>query len=228
LIGYYLIMTLIPVPGVGHANLQPETNLGAWIDRTVFTENHLWDSSKTWDPEGLLGTIPAIGTCLIGVLIGTNIKKDVLKSNQQILQLIGTGILLMIGGWIWNKFFPINKALWTSSFVLFTAGFATIILSICYFFIDIKGYKKLIPPFLAFGRNAIAAYILADLIPELFSIIPVTSHGIKTNLWGFIYNTCFTPYLSVKNASLASAILTVIIIWIPIWILYKKKIIVKI
>ncbi|MDN5287136.1 MAG: hypothetical protein JWR38_3410 [Mucilaginibacter sp.] len=228
LIGYCLLMTLVPVPGFGPANLQPETNLGAWLDRLVFTPNHLWGASKTWDPEGLLGTIPAIGTCLIGVLTATWLKRDQLKSGNQILRLTGTGILLVIAGLVWNIFFPINKALWTSSFVLFTAGLAIIILSISYWLIDVKGYRKLLPPFLAFGRNAIAAYVLADIIPTVLSIIPVTDNGHKSNIWSFIYNHLFVPYLLPINASLASAILTVIIIFLPVWWLYVKKITVKI
>jgi predicted acyltransferase len=228
LIGYYLIMTLIPVPGVGYANLEPTTNLGAWIDRTLFTTNHLWSQSKTWDPEGLLGIIPAVGTGLIGLLTGTYLKQDKLKNGREILQMAGTGILLIIAGLIWNIFFPINKALWTSSFVLFTAGLAITILSGCYWLIDIKGCRKLTYPFLAFGRNAITTYILAGFVPGILSAISVTSDGKKTNLWSYIYNHLFVPYLSPVNASLAGGILMVIIIFLPIWFLYVKKITIRI
>lgn len=228
LVGYYLVMTLVPVPGIGPANLEPTTNLGAWLDRLVFTTNHLWASSKTWDPEGLLGTIPAIGTCLIGVLTGTYLKKDKIKTSKQILQLAGAGALLIISGLIWNLFFPINKALWSSSFVLYAAGIAIVILSLSYWLIDIKGYRKFTPFFLAFGRNAITAYVLADLVPSLLSAIPVSSGGKKTNLWSFIYNHLFVPYMSPVNASLAAAILMVLIIFIPIWVLYVKKITIKV
>ncbi|WDF75765.1 heparan-alpha-glucosaminide N-acetyltransferase domain-containing protein [Mucilaginibacter sp. KACC 22773] len=228
LMGYYLIMTFVPVPGVAHPNLEKETNLGAYIDRIVFTTNHLWQASKTWDPEGLLGTIPAIGTCLLGVFAGTWLKSDRLKNGNEILKLTGAGVLLVILGLVWNTFFPINKQLWTSSFVLFTAGLAIIILSLSYWLIDVKGYKKILPPFLAFGRNAIAAYVLADVIPEILSIIPVTDNGHKTNIWSYMYFHLLTPNFSPENASLISAILTVIIIFIPVWILYIKKITVKI
>lgn len=228
LIGYYLLITVVPVPGFGPANLNPETNLGAWLDRLVFTPNHLWGASKTWDPEGLLGTIPAIGTCLIGVLTGTWLKSDRLKTGSQILRLTNVGALLAVAGLIWNTFFPINKSLWTSSFVLFTAGLAIIILSVSYWLIDVKGYKKLLPPFLAFGRNAIAAYVLADVIPAIISIIPVTDNGHKTNIWSYMYFHLLTPNFSPENASLISAIFTVIIIFIPVWILYRRNITVKI
>lgn len=228
LVGYYLIMTLVPVPGIGQANLDPATNLGAWVDRVVFTTNHLWNSSKTWDPEGLLGTIPAISTCLIGVLTGTWLKKGSTKNGNQLLQMAGVGVLLITAGLIWNIFFPINKALWSSSFVLYVGGIDIVILSLCYWAIDVKGYKKLTPPFLAFGRNAITTYVLADIIPAILSAIPVSSGGKKTNLWGYLYNHLLVPYLSPVNASLAGAFLMVFIIFIPIWVLYIKKITIKI
>ncbi|XHR92983.1 acyltransferase family protein [Mucilaginibacter sp. UC70_90] len=224
LIGYYLLMTLAPVPGFGTPNLEPATNLGAWIDRSVFTENHLWSSSKTWDPEGLLGTIPSVATCLLGVFTGTWLKMGKLATRADLLKIMGAGIVLIILALIWNPFFPINKQLWTSSFVLLTAGLAINILALSYWFIDIKGNKALLPPFLAFGRNAIAAYVLADIIPALIAAIPVG----KTNLWSFTYNHLFVPYLSPENASLAGAILTVLIIFIPVWILYKRNITIKV
>jgi len=228
LVGYFLIMTLVPVPGFGPANLNPGTNLGAYVDRAVFGVNHLWSERKTWDPEGLLSYIPSIATTLIGVFVGTYLKKDKLKSTKQISQLGGVGILLIIGGLIWNIWFPINKALWSSSYALLTAGLAIVCLALSYWIIDIKGNNKLLPPFLAFGRNAIAAYILSDFIPTLLSLIPATYHGIKTNVWGWVYDTLCVPYFSPVNASLVGAILTVIIIFIPVWVLYKKNIIVKI
>lgn len=228
LIGYYLIMTLAPVPGFGPANLEPTTNLGAWLDRLVFTPNHLWAQSKTWDPEGLLGTIPAVGTCIIGLLTGTWLKKDKTKTGKELLQMAGVGALLIIAGSIWNVFFPINKALWTSSFVLYAGGIAVVIFAICYWFIDVKNYRKLTPPFLAFGRNAITAYLLADFIPAILSGIQVTSDGKKISLWSYMYNHLFVPYLSPINASLAGAFLMVLIIFIPIWVLYIKKITIRV
>ena len=224
LIGYFLLMTLVPVPGFGTPNLEPAANLGAWIDRSVFTENHLWSSSKTWDPEGLLGTIPSVATCLLGVFTGTWLKLGKLKTSADLLKIMGAGIVLIILALIWDPFFPINKQLWTSSFVLLAAGLAINILALSYWFIDIKGNKALLPPFLAFGRNAIAAYVLADIIPALIAAIPVG----KTNLWSFTYNQLFVPYLSPENASLAGAILTVLIIFIPVWILYKRNITIKV
>jgi predicted acyltransferase len=150
LIIYYMLMTMVPVPGFGPANLEPATNLGAWLDRTVFTENHLWQSSKTWDPEGLLGTMPAISTCLIGVLTGTWLKKGSLKSSHNLFAIMGTGVGMILVALAWDVIFPINKSLWTSSFVLFTAGLAIIFLSLSYWFIDLKGHQQVCKSFYSF------------------------------------------------------------------------------
>jgi predicted acyltransferase len=228
LLGYYLLMNFVPVPGYGPANLEPETNLGAWIDRLVFTEDHLWKSSKTWDPEGLLGTLPAIGTSLLGILTGTWLKKGQLKDLKDLGIIAGTGLVLLVLALIWDLFFPINKALWTSSFVLFTAGLAIIILSLSYWFIDVKKYQLLIWPFVAFGRNAITAFVLSGVLPRLLSFIPYSHQEEKTNIWSFLNHHVFEMYLSPNNASLISAVVVVLLIFIPIWWMYKKNVIVKV
>jgi predicted acyltransferase len=220
LVGYYIIMTFIPVPGVGYANLEPTTNLGAWLDRTVFTTNHLWAESKTWDPEGLLGTIPAVATGLFGIRLGTWIKRKDHEDSVKVTWMFVYGVIAVILALIWDLFFPINKALWTSSFVLYTGGLATIGLALSYWLIDVRGHKKFTSIFVAFGANAITAYILADFIPHYMGKIKI---GGKP-----MYNVLFAPYFSPVNASLASALFTVFCIWIVMWLLYKRKIIIKV
>lgn len=228
LIGYYLIMTLIPVPGVGYANLNPTTNLGAWLDRLVFGTNHLWVESKVWDPEGLLGTIPAIATGLFGIRVGTWLKSKDEDIATKITWMLVYGVGAVVLALFWDLFFPINKKLWTSSFVLYTGGLATITLGVLYWLIDVKGYKRATPIFVAFGINSITAYILSDLIPGLFNTIKTTYQGQQTDLWGLIYRSVFVPNFTPINASLGSAILLVVIIWVIMWVLYKRKIIIKV
>jgi predicted acyltransferase len=228
LLGYYILMNFVPVPGYGPANLEPETNLGAWLDRLVFTENHLWKSSKTWDPEGLLGTLPAIGTSLIGILTGTWLKKGKLKELKDLGTIAGTGFVLVVLALIWNLFFPINKSLWTSSFVLYTGGLGIIILSLSYWLIDIKKYQLIIWPFVAFGRNAITAFVLSGVLPRLLSFIPYTDQGVKTDIWSYVNHQVFEAHLSPNNASLISAFTVVLLIFLPIWWMYKKNVIVKV
>ncbi|HEY4195632.1 MAG TPA: DUF5009 domain-containing protein [Mucilaginibacter sp.] len=220
LVGYYLMMNFIPVPGVGYANLEPTTNLGAWVDRTIFTTNHLWAESKTWDPEGLLGTIPAVATGLFGIRLGSWIKRKDHEDSLKVTWMFVYGTIAVLLSLIWDLFFPINKALWSSSFVLYTGGLATIGLALSYWLIDVRGHKKFTPPFVAFGANAITAYILADFIPHYLGMLKI---GGKP-----LYNILFAPYFSPINASLAWAMFIVLSIWVVMWILYKRKIIIKV
>ena len=228
LIGYYVIMTFIPVPD-GHApNLNPETNFGAWLDRTIFTTNHLWRSSKTWDPEGLLGTLPAIGTALFGIRVGTWIKRTDRDATTKTSWLFVYGICAILLGLIWDLFFPINKALWTSSFVLYAGGLSTLGLTFCYWFIDVLGHKKALWPFLVFGTNSILAYILADIVPGLISFFHFNHNGKSLKGMQFFYQTLFAPYFSPINASVLDAFGLVVLIWLVMYPLYVKKILIRV
>ncbi|MDB5120732.1 MAG: hypothetical protein JWN56_1950 [Sphingobacteriales bacterium] len=229
LIIYWVIMTFIPVPGVGAANLEKETNMGAWIDRSIFTEAHLWSSSKTWDPEGLLGTLPAVSTGLFGLLVGKWLKRKDKDDAVKISWMFSVGFLAVILGLIWDLFFPINKALWTSSYVLFAGGLATISLAFCYWIIDVNHYKSVTRPFVVFGVNAIAVFFLSAILPQLINLIKVTTPGgIKLGLIPYAYQTFIIPYFSPVNASLVYAV-TFVLIWLLIlWMMYNKKIIIKV
>ncbi len=228
LIGYYLIMTLVPVPGYGPANLEPATNLGAWLDRLVFTTSHLWDQSKTWDPEGLLSTLPAIGTCLFGIAVGTWLKRTDREASVKVSWMLTYGVFAVVLALIWNWFFPINKKLWTSSFVLLTGGLATVGLAVAYWLIDTHGHRRFTGFFAVFGTNAIVAYFLSDLLPGLINMIKLPFNGKPVGAMRFFSEHLFNPYLSPKTASLAGAILLVLIIWLILLPLYRRKIMIKI
>ncbi|MEO5911372.1 MAG: heparan-alpha-glucosaminide N-acetyltransferase domain-containing protein [Pelobium sp.] len=163
---YWLAMTLIPVPGVGYPNLEKETNLGAWFDRLIFTEAHLWKSSKTWDPEGLFSTIPAISTGLFGVLMGLTLKSKKRTEENKVAWLFTYGLIAVIIGLVWDLFFPINKALWTSSYVLYAGGLASMGLGMCYWLIDVQGFTKFTKPFVIYGVNAITVFLPQELLQD--------------------------------------------------------------
>lgn len=225
LIGYWLIMTFVPVPGVGYANLEKETNLAAWLDRTILTEAHLWKEVRTWDPEGILSTIPAVATCLFGILIGSWLKRKDLENSYKISWMFSLGIMAVILGLIWDLFFPINKSLWTSSFVLYTGGLATMGLALCYWLIDVQGYKKGTKPFVVYGVNAITVFFLSGLIPRILNLIKVSMpDGSKISSREWVHQTYFTPYFSPVNASLAGAIAFVLIWMVILWWMYNRKI----
>lgn len=225
---YWALMTFVPVPGVGYANLEKETNLGAWLDRSILSEAHLWKAAKTWDPEGILSTLPAIASGLFGVLVGVYLKRKDIDPATKIVWLFCTGTAAVALGLLWDLQFPINKSLWTSSFVLYTGGLATIILSFCYWIIDVQKYNRFTKPFVVYGVNAITVFFLSGLIPRTLGMFSVkAADGTEMNLQAWLYSG-FTGWLSPINASLAWAI-SYILFWLVIlWVMYNRKIIIKV
>jgi predicted acyltransferase len=229
LVGYWLLMTFVPVPGVGYANLEPESNLSAWLDRTILTPAHVYKPAKVWDPEGLLGTLPAVGTGIIGLLVGNWLRSN-RPATEKVTWLFAVGCLITLGGLIWDGFFPINKALWTSSYVLLAGGLAMLGLALCYWLIDVQNYRRGVLPFVAFGVNAITVFFLSGLIPRIMNLIHVTnSDGTELGLKEYLYRSFIAPpFADPKNASLAGA-LTFVLIWFGIlWWMYRKKVIIKV
>lgn len=229
LMSYWALMTFVPVPGVGYPNLEKETNLGAWLDRTILTEAHLWKSAKTWDPEGILSTLPAIATGLFGVLVGVYLKRKDVSPGNKIAWLFSVGTISILAGLLWDLQFPINKALWTSSYVLYTGGLATIVLALCYWIIDVNNYNRFTKPFVVYGVNAITVFFVSGLMPRLLNMIKLTlPNGEKTGALSWFYQTHFVPYFSPINASLAYAIVFILFFYVILWIMYKKNIIIKV
>jgi predicted acyltransferase len=224
---YWVLLKLIAAPGFAAGDLSKEGSLPSFIDRIVFGK-HVWAQAKVYDPEGLLSTIPAVATTLIGVLTGhwLRIKKS---PYEKVAGLFVGGAICVAVGWAWNSFFPINKALWTSSYVLFTGGLALQFLALCYWVIDIKGYRRWAKPFEIFGVNAIALYVGAGIMAELLGVIKVTgADGTKVPLGFWIYDNLFTSLASPVNASLAYAI-AFVLVWLGLmWILYRRKIFIKV
>jgi len=226
---YWTLMTFVPVPGIGYPNMEKETNLAAWIDRSVLTEAHTWASSKTWDPEGVLSTLPAIGTCLFGILVGIWMRKKDVDNPIKVAWLFSAGIAGIILGLLWDLQFPINKSLWTSSYVLYTGGLASVALALCYWIIDVQGYKKFTTPFVVYGVNAITVFFLAGLMPRVLNLIQLDNpDGTKTGLLVRFYETCYVPFFSPINASLVWAITYVLGFYVLLYFMYKKNIIIKV
>jgi len=222
--GYWLLMSVVPVPGHGAGDLSREGNLAAFIDQLVMTD-HLWKPG--WDPEGLLSTIPAIGTVLLGLLTGELLRSEQ-SQKEKVIQMFLYGNLGLAAGLIIDVWFPINKGLWTSSYVLFTGGFALHFLAICYWFVDMKGYRKWTKPFEVYGLNALAVFVLSTLMAKLMYVIPVYTSDGQTTIKGLIYDNLLLPFASPINASLLFAVFYILFwLWI-MWIFYKRKIFIKI
>ena len=230
LLGYWILMAFVPVPGFGDANFEKGTNLAAWLDNLLLN-GHLWSFSKTWDPEGILSTIPAIGTGILGMFIGQILNLPITKI-EILKKLAITGIVLLITGLFWNIIFPINKSLWTSSYVLYTAGIATLCLTLLYYTIDVSNHKKWTKLFLIWGVNPMIVFFFSGIIPRVLSSIKIQSPEIATvqiNLQTLIYKFWITPYFeNPLNSSLAYPILYAIFWSFILWIFYKKNLIFKV
>jgi predicted acyltransferase len=226
LLGYWALQTLVPVPGGFTGVLRPGLDLGAYIDRAIFGTDHLWREAKTWDPEGLLSTLPAVGTALLGGLAGTWIRTT-RTPLEKVAGLFVMGWAGVIAGVIWGWVFPINKSLWTSSYVLFTAGLACHMLGVCYYLVDIKGYRKWATPFVIYGMNAIAAFFLSSAFARVMNLIKVQDAGNEVALKTYIFKHFYLSWASPINASLAFAITYVLFFLGIMTIFYRKKIFIK-
>lgn len=227
LVGYWALMTFVPVPGYGVGHLGKDDNLGAYVDRTLMG-GHLWSESVTWDPEGFLSTFPAIASLLIGILAGEWLRSD-RRAGRKALGLAAAGLALLIAGRFLHPYFPINKNLWTSSFVLFTSGFAMLALACCYWVVDARFWRAWAWPFLVFGMNAILAYALAALVSEVSTDFEFSdSRGHQTTLHGWLYDRFFVPHLSAVNASLAFAVFFVFVIFALLWPFYRVKLFLRV
>jgi len=239
LIVYFILMKHVPAPGYYAGDLSKEGSLASYIDRTVFGP-HVWRQAVVFDPEGILSTMGALATTLLGILTGNLIRAKDKSPIEKVAYMFIAGIVCMIIGWCWNPWFPINKSLWTSSYVFFTAGLGLQFLALCYWAIDIKGWKWWTRPFVIFGVNAIVLFVGTGVMARLMgmnygfmgrfsSLLHITKpDGSPQALQPFIYNHLFASWLSPNNASLAFAI-SFILLWLFLmWLLHRKNIIIKI
>jgi predicted acyltransferase len=238
LFGYWFVMTALPVPGEGTIGAllldMPERTMAAWTDRLVLDwssvglGNHLWVSSKTWDPEGVLSTIPAIATAMLGNIAGRWIgqKRDL---PERLSGLFAAGALAMMVGLMWHWVFPINKSLWTSSYVLFTAGLASVSLATVMWIVDFQKSQRWTKPFVIYGVNPIVAFVGSGVLARcIYSIFKVTIDGKRMSLEAGIYQTLFASWLTPTNASLAFAVAFVLFWYAILYALYKRNIILKV
>ncbi len=228
LVGYYVILTFIPVPQVGAANLNPTNNFAAWFDRLILNGFLGRNGSAQFDTTGIFSTIPAIASGLTGVLVGHLLL--VKKKNQptKVIWIVIAGNVLMLIGWLWSLEFPMIKRIWTSSYVLYSSGIAMVCFAISLWFIDILKYKKLIKPFLAFGVNALIAYFISGLLVKLTSIDIFMYRGDITSVKEWLFSVVLSSVLNPYNASLAYALLNTSVIFLLIWRLYRKGIVIKV
>jgi predicted acyltransferase len=227
LIFYWVLMTNISAPGFAAGDLSKEGSLASFVDRVVLGP-HIWKQGKVYDPEGILSTIPAVATTLFGVLTGHWLRSE-RGPMEKVAGLFVAGATCVIVGWAWNPFFPINKSLWTSSYVVFTAGLALQLLALCYWLIDIKSYRRWAWPFVVFGVNAMALFVGSGLMVRLMGLIRIPNgDGRKLESQSWIFQHLFLSWAEPINASLAYAIAFILLWLFLMWLLYRKQIWIKV
>ena len=215
---YWAAMMLIPVPGFGAGNLSLEGNVAHYIDRLVLG-SHNWVETRTWDPEGLLSTLPALATALLGVVAGRIVQMKGSVTTRFLWLLTGGG-LLVVAGLICDIWLPINKNLWTSSFALFMAGLDCLVLSVFLWLIDGRGYRRWAQPFIILGMNAIAVYVMSQLLPEALLYAFSTRTPGQDSLADSVYSASFLPASALQ---LLYAIVFALMMYLFAWLLYRKK-----
>ena len=217
--GYWLLMTLVPVPGYGAGRLDVEGNFAHYIDRIVLGA-HNYAYTKTWDPEGIVSTLPAIATALFGVIAG-HILRIGRTLTQRAAWLFAVGVLLLAAGQVCDIWLPINKKLWTSSFSLFMAGVDFVIFAGMVWLLDVRGYKRFAKPLVIMGMNAITVYMVSELLDQVLNMIHVTSGGqpITLHAWlGGLFGAVASPY----NASLLFAIAYTLLMYLVAYVMYRR------
>ncbi|MBX3256485.1 MAG: DUF1624 domain-containing protein [Chitinophagaceae bacterium] len=219
LVGYWLLLTLAPTPGVGKVMLEPGVNIVAWFD-SKFLPGKMWQG--TWDPESILSTIPSVVSGITGMLAG-RLMISSYTPYEKVSYLMTAGVFSSVIGYFWGLTFPVNENLWTSSFVLVTSGFACLLLGAMYLLVDIKGYTKWTRVGIIFGANAITAYVMADILALFFYRAWFGEVPLNEKVVTALINGGVQPEL----ASLLYALFFVAVNFIPVYILYRKKIYIK-
>lgn len=231
LYGYWFAMTLLPVPGqlgIG-ANLidDPDRSLAAWLDRLLL-DGHLWRSSRTWDPEGILSTVPAIGTAMLGVFTGRWLGSQ-RPLAERLNGLFAAGALAMMLGLMWHWSFPINKALWTSSYVLFTGGLAAVSIATIMWITDVQRVTRWTGFFVTYGLNPMVAFLGSGLMAKLiYTLVKVDIGGRQVAVQAVIYRGAFASWLEPRDASLAFALCFVMFWYLVLRALQRRGIVFKV
>ena len=238
LLGYWVLMAFAPYPITVHNQtryvsgiLEKGQNFSAYMDNLILNGpvigTHVWKVAKTWDPEGIVSTLPAIASCLFGILTG-----HLLRARRGVAEktawLMIAGALLMWLGEILNLWLPINKTLWTSSYAVFMAGLAMTCFGVCYWFVDVKGCRTLVKPLAIYGMNAITVFVLSGVLGRLLSIkINPGSAAEPVAVQSFLYEKFFAPVTTPNIASLLWALMWVTMLYAVAWAMYRKKWFVK-
>jgi predicted acyltransferase len=235
LAAYSVLMLWVPVPGIGAGVLEKGQDFGAWIDRFVLG-NHMWVQSKTWDPEGLVSTIPALCSQLVGVLAGRWLLSGTDRTGQTVWLLLAGLVLLALGSTFDAILMPINKSLWTPSFCLLMSGWALLAFAAFYWLLDVapsaavrEAAGRWSKPFIIYGMNALFVFALSGLIAKMLGFIKfMQPDGSKISLGKLLYAPIRGLPLGPLNTSLLYALLFNAFMFTIAWVMWRKKWFVKV
>ncbi|MBD2386664.1 acyltransferase family protein [Cylindrospermum sp. FACHB-282] len=225
LLGYWLTMMYVPVPDYGAGVLTREGNFGAYIDRLIIPKAHLYKGdgfNLLGDPEGLFSTIPAVVSVLAGYFAGEWIRSQPVKSRTS-LGLVLVGVACLVIGWGWGWIFPFNKKIWTSSYVVFTSGWALLLLAGCYELIEVRLIKRWSKPFEIMGLNAIALFVASVMLIKILAKTTIGTGENAPSTYNWIDQTFFISWAGALNGTLLFAIATVLLWFAVALLMYRQN-----
>lgn len=208
---YWMLMTLVPVPGYGPGVLEPIGNFSQWVDQLVLS-GHMYSRTKVWDPEGLVSTLPAIANVLFGALFGALLRRQDLQPAEKTSWILVLGAMLAFLGMFLDLFMPINKQIWTPSYAVFTSGLAALSFGCFYWIIDVQGHQRGTRWLSIYGMNAIAVYALSGLLARLLNM-----SGWRPGVYS-VFTAIAPPYI----ASLLFALANVGVLYLVAWYMHRR------
>ncbi len=227
LASYWLMMRFIPVPEIGAGVLEPGKNFAAWVD-SLFLSGHLWSYyDGQWDPEGIVSTIPAIATTLFGVLTGQWLRSSS-PERRKVAAMVCAGLVLLAAGYILDRWLPINKSIWTSTFSIFMAGVALVCLAFFHWSIDVANFSLWAKPFIILGLNPITVYVLSEVFDTTLRTLNMPmALAQEIDCQSYLFNSFCTPIAESATASLLYALLTLLFMYLIAWIMWRKRLFIR-
>jgi predicted acyltransferase len=215
-------MMYVAVPGCGSGSLGPDCNFAKWVDGHLLS-GHMYRVTRTWDPEGIVSTLPAIATTMLGIFAGAVLRLERTPKFRTAM-LLATGCALVIAGLLLDVWMPINKMIWTVSYALFTAGLAYLLFAACYWWVDVRGSRRFTSPFAIYGANALVMFAASGLFARILNLIPVGDATLRQAIWRSVFQGIGSP----EFASLLFAIAHVLLFWAIAWFMYRRNWIVRV